>query len=169
MEIVQAKTADLIPYGFNNRDHSQQQVDRIANSINEFGFNQPIVVDEQNIVLVGHGRLEAAKKLGLEDVPVLKKIGLSETQKKAYRILDNKLQNDSTWNAESLQIELNLLSESLFDFQAYGLEDLNKLLNLDQISDHVGKASRTEEIDPDEFVMECKCPRCHFEFDPKQK
>ena len=128
MEITQAKTAELIPYGFNNRDHSQQQIDRIANSINEFGFNQPIVVDEQNIVLVGHGRLEAAKKLGLEDVPVLKKLGLSETQKKAYRILDNKLQNDSTWNAESLEIELGALKEVDFNFTDFGLDDLNKLL-----------------------------------------
>lgn len=129
MEILQAKTADLIPYGFNNRDHSQQQIDRIANSINEFGFNQPIVVDEQNIVLVGHGRLEAAKKLGLEDVPVLKKIGLSETQKKAYRILDNKLQNDSTWNAESLEIELAALEEADFDFGAFGLDEFAKLFS----------------------------------------
>ena len=127
MEILQAKTADLIPYGFNNRDHSQQQIDRIANSINEFGFNQPIVVDEQNIVLVGHGRLEAAKKLGLEDVPVLKKIGLSETQKKAYRILDNKLQNDSTWNTESLEIEFAALEEADFDLEAFGLDDLESL------------------------------------------
>ena len=129
MEILQAKTADLIPYGFNNRDHSQQQIDRIANSINEFGFNQPIVVDEQNIVLVGHGRLEAAKKLGLEDVPVLKKIGLSETQKKAYRILDNKLQNDSTWNTESLEIELAALEEADFDFGAFGLDEFAKLFS----------------------------------------
>jgi DNA modification methylase len=128
MEIVQAKTADLIPYGFNNRDHSQQQIDRIANSINEFGFNQPIVVDEQNIVLVGHGRLEAAKKLGLEDVPVLKKIGLSETQKKAYRILDNKLQNDSTWNFENLGLELSTLEDSDFDISTWGLEGLLELM-----------------------------------------
>lgn len=127
MEIQQASTASLIPYERNNRQHSQQQVDRIANSIAEFGFNQPIVVDENNIVLVGHGRLEAAKKLGLSDVPIMRKTGLTETQKKAYRILDNKLQNDSTWDAESLNLELAALEDADFNLAAWGLDDLAKL------------------------------------------
>lgn len=127
MEIIKAKTADLIPYGFNNRIHGEQQVDRIANSINQFGFNQPIVVDENNIILVGHGRFEAAKKLGLEQVPVLKKANLSETEKRAYRILDNKLQNDSSWNIESLELELSALEDADFNLESYGLDDLSKL------------------------------------------
>ena len=128
MEIQQASTASLIPYERNNRQHSQQQVDRIANSIAEFGFNQPIVVDENNIVLVGHGRLEAAKKLGLADVPVMRKAGLTETQKKAYRILDNKLQNDSTWDAGNLELELASLEEFDFALEKYGLDDLLRTL-----------------------------------------
>ena len=66
MNIQNFKTELLIPYEFNNRNHDQQQVDRIANSIKEFGFNQPIVIDESNIILVGHGRLAAAQKLGLK-------------------------------------------------------------------------------------------------------
>ncbi len=122
-----AATSSIIPYSLNNRLHSEQQVDRIANSIAQFGFNQPIVTDENNVVLVGHGRLEAAKKLGLEQVPVLKKGDLTETQKKAYRILDNKLQNDSTWNVESLELELAVLEEADFDLSDWGLDDLNKL------------------------------------------
>lgn len=129
MEIIKAKTADLIPYGFNNRIHSDQQVDRIANSINQFGFNQPIVVDENNIILVGHGRFEAAKKLNLEEVPVLKKTNLSETEKKAYRILDNKLQNDSTWNTGNLELELASLEELGFEIQEYGLSDLTAMFS----------------------------------------
>lgn len=136
MDIAQAKTADLIPYGFNNRIHSQEQVNRIANSITQFGFNQPIVVDENNIILVGHGRYEAAKKLSLDEVPVLKKTNLSETEKRAYRILDNKLQNDSTWNAESLQIELAALEESSFEFDDFGLKDLADLFKPSEVMGH---------------------------------
>lgn len=96
MKIEYLEPSKLIPYEFNNRRHDDQQIDRIANSIKEFGFTQPIVIDESNIILVGHGRWLAAQKLNLDKVPALIKSDLTETQKKAYRILDNKLQNDST-------------------------------------------------------------------------
>jgi DNA modification methylase len=124
LEVALAATSSIIPYSLNNRVHSDQQVDRIANSIAQFGFNQPIVTDENNVILVGHGRLEAAKKLGLEQVPVLKKADLTETQKKAYRILDNKLQNDSTWDLENLELELDALTEGGFDLKPWGLDEL---------------------------------------------
>ena len=132
MQVTEAKTESLIPYGFNNRKHSEQQIDCVANSIAQFGFNQPIVVDEDNIILVGHCRLEAAKKLGLAKVPVLKKAGLTEAQKKAYRILDNKLQNDSEWNFESLELELNQLEEMDFELEPWGLEELRNLFTEDE-------------------------------------
>ena len=85
MQIEQISLDKIISYSFNNKKHTITQVNHIANSINEFGFNQPIVVDENNVILVGHGRLEAAKKLGLESVPVYKHVGLTETQNN-YRI-----------------------------------------------------------------------------------
>jgi hypothetical protein len=124
MIVEQVKTDSLIPYAFNNREHSAQQVDRIANSIQQFGFNQPLVVDAENVVLVGHGRLEAAKKLGLDTLPVVRVDSLTEAQKRAYRILDNKLQNDSTWNFESLNIELAALEDGGFELEPWGLEIL---------------------------------------------
>lgn len=127
MKIEQIGIEKLIPYEFNNRKHDDCQVDRIANSIKEFGFNQPIVIDESNVVLVGHGRLFAAQKLGLEKVPVVKKLELSETQKKAYRILDNKLQNDSTWDFNNLELELGFLEDNGLDLSAWGLDDLRDL------------------------------------------
>lgn len=127
MKVESKKLDSLIPYGFNNRIHSDTQIERIARSIKEFGFNQPIVVDEDNVILVGHGRLEAAKKLGLETAPTVKISGLSEENKKAYRILDNKLQNDSEWNFHSLGLELEFLKENRFPIQEWGLDSLLNL------------------------------------------
>jgi len=128
MEVKDLPIESLIEYGFNNRIHSEQQVDRIANSIKDFGFNQAVVVDEDNIILVGHGRVAAAKKLGLDTVPVLKREGLTESQKRAYRILDNKLQNDSEWNFENLKLELDRLTEDNYPIEDWGLTDLSVLM-----------------------------------------
>lgn len=124
MKIEQKDPNNLIEYAFNNRVHSDDQVDMIANSIKNFGFNQPIVIDEDNIILVGHGRLRAAKKLGLSHVPVLQLKDLDEVKKRAYRILDNKLAADSEWSAEGLNIELPWLESEGFDLEAWGLDEL---------------------------------------------
>lgn len=124
LDITYLPIKSLIPYQFNNRIHSDSQVNLISNSIEQFGFNQPIVVDEANIILVGHGRLLAAEKLGMTTVPVYKLLNLSEAQKKAYRILDNKLQNDSEWDFPNIEIELNQLDELGFDTKAWGLDSL---------------------------------------------
>lgn len=129
MKIEQARVDALVAYAFNNRTHGALQVDRIAQSIVEFGFNQPLVVDENNIVIVGHGRLEAAKKLKLETVPVVRLESLTEAQKKAYRILDNKLQNDSDWDLDNLRFELDALEELGFDVEPWGLGVLTDLFD----------------------------------------
>lgn len=124
MQVQYLELDQIIPYEFNNRTHPQQQIDRIANSISLFGFNQPIVVDESNTILVGHGRWAAAKKLGMVKAPVLLRAGLSETDKRAYRILDNKLQNDSGWDYNNLELELGSLEDSGFDLKAWDLDSL---------------------------------------------
>lgn len=127
MQVQYLELDQIIPYEFNNRTHPQQQIDRIANSISLFGFNQPIVVDESNTILVGHGRWAAAKKLGMVKAPVLLRAGLSEADKRAYRILDNKLQNDSSWDLNNLELELGFLEDNAFDLAEYGLDDLKSL------------------------------------------
>ena len=80
----------ITPYEKNAKKHDKKQVQQIANSIKEFGFNQPIVIDKENVIIVGHGRFEAAKLLGLTDVPIIQ-VDLTEDQAKAYRLADNKL------------------------------------------------------------------------------
>ncbi len=115
---------EITPYPQNNRTHPAQQIQRIADSIKEFGFNQPIVIDESNVVLVGHGRLLAAQKLGLKKVPIERVAKLSEAQKRAYRILDNKLQNDSDWDFAALEYEIAALKGADFDLEKWGLDEL---------------------------------------------
>lgn len=117
MEIIELKVNDLIPYEFNNKEHDETQVNRIANSIREFWFLQPMVVDKDNIVIVWHWRLEAAKKLWLETVPCIKAENLTKEQIKKYRILDNKL-NESEWNLANLKMEL----DDLWDLSMWELE-----------------------------------------------
>lgn len=105
------------PYPKNAKKHPKKQVQQIANSIKEFGFNQPIVIDKNNVVIVGHGRLEAAKLLGLQDVPVMT-VDLTEEQAKAYRLADNKL-NESEWDMNLVIEELKGLSAEMLDLTGF--------------------------------------------------
>ena len=100
------------PYENNAKKHTTKQIKQVANSIKEFGFNQPIVVDKDNVIIVGHGRYEASKLLGLTDVPVIT-VDLTEEQANAYRLADNKL-NESEWDMILVNEELKLLSEPMF-------------------------------------------------------
>lgn len=110
----------LKPYEKNSREHSENQVERIAESIKEFGFVNPILVDGEDGIIAGHGRLMAAKKLGLAAVPVIQLEHLSEVQKRAYVIADNRLAELATWNQDILKEELFQLSELGFDTELTG-------------------------------------------------
>lgn len=115
MEIVMRKVSELTPYGKNAKTHDAKQVANVANSIRRFGWQQPIVVDEQGVVVIGHCRLLAAKKLKLKEVPVTVASGLTEDEIKELRIADNKT-NESPWDLEVLDIELSDLRFDGFDF-----------------------------------------------------
>jgi hypothetical protein len=125
------ETAVLIPYARNSRLHSEKQIDQIASSIREFGFLNAIVIDKDNGLIAGHGRLEAAKKLGLEKVPCIRADHLTEAQKKAYVIADNRLAELSSWDNDMLKIELEDLVLENFDINLIGFDDdyVNSLLN----------------------------------------
>ncbi len=113
----------LVPYARNPRTHSEQQVAQIAASIMEFGFNNPILVDSQAGVIAGHGRLLAARKLGMASVPVIVLDHLDEHQRRAYLVADNRLSELAGWDAELLAQELKELSEAGFDATLAGFDD----------------------------------------------
>ena len=114
---------DLIPYVNNSRTHSDEQVTQVASSIKEFGFTNPILIDEDNGVIAGHGRLLASKKLKLDEVPCIVLSGLSEAQRKAYVIADNQLALNSGWDLDKLQLEVEQLTELDFDVNLLGFDD----------------------------------------------
>ena len=105
------------PYEKNAKKHTDKQIKQVANSIKEFGFNQPIVVDKQGVIIVGHGRYEASKLLGLTDVPVIE-VDLTEEQANSYRLADNKL-NESEWDMNLVIEELKGLSDEMFDLTGF--------------------------------------------------
>ena len=125
--------AQLIPYAGNARTHDDSQVSQIAGSMAEFGFVNPILVGEDNIIVAGHGRLLAAQQLGLDTVPVIVLGHLSATQRKALLITDNKLSDNAGWNEELLKLELGEIERLGFDLNVLGFSDveLDELLNTD--------------------------------------
>ena len=125
----------LIPYVNNSRTHSDEQVAQVAASIKEFGFTNPVLIDNDNMIIAGHGRIKAAMRLGLTEAPCIRLAHLSEAQKKAYIIADNKLALNAGWDDELLRLELGQLGEDGFDLSLTGFDDdeLSKLLIPEQI------------------------------------
>lgn len=125
----------LIPYARNSRTHSDEQIAQIAASIKEFGWTNPILVDGDNGIIAGHGRLSAARKLGHEEVPVIELKDLTETQRKAYIIADNRLALNAGWDNEMLTIELNDLLADGFSLELLGFDpkEIDALLEPDVV------------------------------------
>ena len=116
IEIENLPLSVLRPYARNARTHSPKQIAQIAASIREFGFNNPVLIDRDGEIIAGHGRVAAAKKIGLETVPCVRLEHLSEAQKRAYILADNRLAEKAGWDREILAIELQHLTEIDVDF-----------------------------------------------------
>lgn len=129
MKIIIKKPEDLIPYINNSRTHSDRQVEQVAASIKEFGFLNPVIIDEEGGVIAGHCRLQAAKKLGIDNIPCVDARHLTSSQKKAYVIADNKLALNAEWDDELLKIEIEGLQEDGFDVSLLGFDDLPSLID----------------------------------------
>ena len=129
VNIEQVKIDKLIPYARNSRTHSDAQVAQIAASIKEFGFTNPVLIDETGSIIAGHGRVMAARKLAITDVPSIRLTHLTDAQKKAYIIADNKLALNAGWDDEMLAVELTDLKDMGFDLDLTGFStDEIKLL-----------------------------------------
>lgn len=137
LEIVYKNVDDLIPYARNSRTHSEQQVNQIASSIKEFGMNAPIAIDADGGIIAGHGRVLACQKLGIKTVPTVCLSHLSETEKKAYIIADNKLALNAGWDLDLLKVELQDLETDNFDLSLTGFdeEELKDLLGEETAED----------------------------------
>jgi ParB-like chromosome segregation protein Spo0J len=129
LAIKYKKTEELIPYALNSRTHSEAQVAQIAASIREFGFTNPILLDGENGILAGHGRVMAARVLALDAVPTIEISTLSDAQKKAYVITDNKLALNAGWDDEILKLELQSLNDSHQMLTGFDASELNVLFN----------------------------------------
>ena len=164
MKVEQASTDSLIPYARNPR-RNQSAISKVAASIKEFGFRQPIVVDSDYVVVVGHTRLEAAKILGLDEVPVHVAKDMTPAQAKAYRLADNRTGEDATWDFELLALEIDDLHEQFDgDLSAIGFDE-GELENLSN--------SETDEApeDFDEYDENIEtahiCPKCGYSWSGK--
>lgn len=122
-EIVYKNVADLIPYARNSRTHDKDQVSQIVASIKEFGFTNPVLIDDEGLIIAGHGRVQAAQKLNLKAVPTICLDYLTEAQKKAYVIADNRLALNAGWDFDMLKVELNDLNDLEFDVSLLGFDD----------------------------------------------
>ena len=127
MELIKKKVSELIPYINNSRTHSEEQITQIVSSIKEFGFTNPILIDKDNSIIAGHGRLQAVKRLGLEEVPCILISGLTKTQIKALIIADNQLALNAGWDLEKLSVKIEGLEDDKFDISLLGFDD--KFLN----------------------------------------
>lgn len=138
MEIKYKKLSDLKPYENNARTHSEEQVAQICASIREFGFTNPLLIDENGGIIAGHGRLAAAKILKMDEVPTIELKGLSEAQKRAYVIADNKLALNAGWDEELLKLELIALDEANFDYSEIMNFNLELNDDIEEIMPNIG-------------------------------
>lgn len=146
--VKEVKVSDLIPYDMNAKIHSEMQVSNVANSIKRFGWRQPLVVDANNVVIIGHCRLLAAKRLGLETVPVTYADDLTDEEIQELRIVDNKL-NESPW-------DYAVLKDDISDLGFDGFEPM-----FDDLFEDPGDVQPKEKKEPAEKTEEvCRCPRC---------
>ncbi len=179
METTERRLDELIPYLNNSRKHSDEQIAKICSSIREYGFTTPIIIDEENNILAGHGRLEAVKRLGWDKVPCVVLRGLTKAQKKAYVIADNKLALDADWDFATLKLELENLKELDFDLNLTGFDEfeLDGILNDDRSLMEPSsptydgeEGGEDEEPTPTPTLSEARktthvCPNCGCEFE----
>ncbi len=148
LKIEYLPVGKLLRYAKNSRTHSDEQVEQLVNSIREFGFTNPVLIDEKNELIAGHGRLAAAEILEMDKVPAIRLSNLSEKQKKAYRIADNKLALNAGWDMQLLAEEVKELMDDDFDIDLLGFNDaeLDEMLSDEQPQEEDDNSSPVVQI-----------------------
>ena len=155
LSIEYKSTGELVPYVNNSRTHSEQQVQQVAASIKEFGFTNPILIDHDGGIIAGHGRLQAAQLLSLDEVPTITLEGLTEAQRKAYVIADNQLALNAGWDLDSLKLEVDRLTELDFDISLLGFdEDMLAGLMEEEPSEGLTDEDDVPELEDDPVTVE---------------
>ena len=156
----------LVPYARNARTHSDEQISQLAASIKEWGWTTPVLADEDGSIIAGHGRVIAARRLGMTSLPVMVANGWSEAQKRAYVIADNKLALNAGWDNELLALELAELGDLGFDVDLTGFkaEEIQTLKPPDFEPDTEEDQGKLDELDPKWIA----CPHCGKEFDSRE-
>jgi len=156
MDIKTISIKDIVPYKRNAKTHPKEQIQHIANSLEQFGWKQPIVLDENMEIIAGHGRYLAAKQLKMNEAPCVIASDLTEEQVKAYRLADNKT-NESEWDFSLLDTELELLTDTdIFDMSDFGFD-----------FEDDGYVADSEESDSSIDIHLLKCPECGHENDKR--
>lgn len=170
LEIRYRKLSELVPYAKNARTHGEAQVAQIAASVREWGFTNPVLIDEEGGIIAGHGRVLAAMRLSLVEVPTITLRGLTPTQKRAYVLADNKLALNAGWDAEMLALELNDLIDGGFDMALTGFahEEIEELLagameGGTGIGGGEGPPDSFNEYD-ESIKTNQTCPKCGYEW-----
>ncbi|HEY7866854.1 MAG TPA: ParB/Srx family N-terminal domain-containing protein [Psychromonas sp.] len=163
-KVERRSISDLIPYARNSRTHSQDQIKQIAASMKEWGWTNPVLIDEENGIIAGHGRVMAAELLGYEDIPCMVAEGWSEAQKRAYVIADNKLALNADWNFELLNLELDQLEEDGFDISLTGFDDLD----FDKIDQDFEENPYTTKVDTPNYEPTGEKPEVTDLYDDKK-
>ncbi|EFL5840773.1 ParB/Srx family N-terminal domain-containing protein [Escherichia coli] len=148
LKIEYLPVGKLLRYAKNSRTHSDEQVEQLVNSIREFGFTNPVLIDEKNELIAGHGRLAAAEILEMDKVPAIRLSNLSEKQKKAYRIADNKLALNAGWDMQLLAEEVKELMDDDFNIDLLGFNDaeLDEMLSDEQPQEEDDNSSPVVQI-----------------------
>ena len=167
LNVKYRKVEDLIPYVNNSRKHSDEQVAQISASIKEFGWTNPILIDGTNSIIAGHGRLMAARKLKMDEVPTIELDHLTDTQRKALVIADNKLALNADWDNTLLTIELDNLLKDGFALDILGFNEQEIKTIMSDVNFDAGSEEDQGKLDQLDPKWIC-CPHCGKEFDARE-
>jgi len=150
-KIERRAVASLIPYARNARQHSEDQVAQIAASIREWGWTTPVLVDEAGEIIAGHGRVLAARKLGIEEIPTMTAVGWTKAQKQAYVLADNQLPQNATWDMDLLRVEMQDLDAEGFDLNLMGFDP--GYLTSVMFGEELEQDARSIPVDEDKYTL----------------